>query len=486
VAGLSFFRPKPVSVDPGDMSDPRSLPLQDKLMMLGAIFRGDQQAAMQVPMMAAARAQSARQAGLEKEFSDYLGGQGASALPMRSATPPPEIAPSGPSLGPFCGPADARQGRRAERQAGHSAHSAQPGRKGPPTVRGALGLLQRMQAAGLPIKDSVEMLKAAQPNLTAFNDRMVDTADPNNINLELPQVDKGQQRVYDASGRPIGVMNQAGYVQAVADLEKAKTDAQERGKATYDLVDVPMADGSVVKMPRLTAVGRLTAGGGPGGSVPVTVGAGGGFGRSQTPGDKARAEADARAASERDFAAPKAYSGLQAQAAATDLVLSHLDRILGIGPDGKPTGKSMVTGGLGGTAGLNALLAGIPETGAHNLEAMMDPIKANIGFDKLAEMRANSPTGGALGQVSDKENKMLQSVYESLDQKQSPEQLRANLTRLRAELVKARDNRKAAFSRQYPNGTESPAQPAVGGGSPRITPEQARAELARRRAQAGR
>jgi len=80
------------------------------------------------------------------------------------------------------------------------------------------------------------------------------------------------------------------------------------------------------------------------------------------------------------------------------------------------------TAGLGGT-----MLSKIPGTDATDLMKLIDSVKANAGFDKLQAMREASPTGGALGQVSDKEIRFLQSVFGSLDQDQSPKQLKYNL-----------------------------------------------------------
>ena len=46
-------------------------------------------------------------------------------------------------------------------------------------------------------------------------------------------------------------------------------------------------------------------------------------------------------------------------------------------------------------------------------------------------MRAASPTGGALGAISDREIILLSSTLASLSQKQSPEQLAQNIKQLR-------------------------------------------------------
>jgi hypothetical protein len=79
------------------------------------------------------------------------------------------------------------------------------------------------------------------------------------------------------------------------------------------------------------------------------------------------------------------------------------------------------------TAGFGALAANIPATDARNLQAKLETIKANLGFDRLQQMREESPTGGALGQVAVQELIALQSTVASLDQKQSPTQLAASL-----------------------------------------------------------
>jgi hypothetical protein len=69
------------------------------------------------------------------------------------------------------------------------------------------------------------------------------------------------------------------------------------------------------------------------------------------------------------------------------------------------------------------------------VKALLDGVRANIGFDKLQAMRAASPTGGALGQVSDSENKLLQSTLGSLTQAQSREQFKYTLDRLESQYL---------------------------------------------------
>lgn len=69
-------------------------------------------------------------------------------------------------------------------------------------------------------------------------------------------------------------------------------------------------------------------------------------------------------------------------------------------------------------------------TEANDVRALVQTIRANVGFDKLQNMRANSPTGGALGPVSDAENALLQATLGNLEQSQTKEQFIQNLDRL--------------------------------------------------------
>ncbi len=73
---------------------------------------------------------------------------------------------------------------------------------------------------------------------------------------------------------------------------------------------------------------------------------------------------------------------------------------------------------------------GFAGTPAHKVSRLLDTIKANAGFDRLQEMRDASPTGGALGQVSNLELGLLQSAIGSLEQSQGDEDLIYNLRRV--------------------------------------------------------
>lgn len=114
----------------------------------------------------------------------------------------------------------------------------------------------------------------------------------------------------------------------------------------------------------------------------------------------------------------KKKSAIKAQVDESKSLVRKIDEALaGVGPS--------TTGVVG------AISRNIPGTPAKNLNEVLKTVRANIGFDKLQNMRQNSPTGGALGQVSDRENELLQAVRGSLDQAQSLEQIQKNLKELR-------------------------------------------------------
>lgn len=72
----------------------------------------------------------------------------------------------------------------------------------------------------------------------------------------------------------------------------------------------------------------------------------------------------------------------------------------------------------------------VPGTDAFNLNQRLSTIKANLGFDRLQQMRDASPTGGALGQVAVQELNALQSTVGSLEIGQDRKELSKNLEKI--------------------------------------------------------
>lgn len=82
--------------------------------------------------------------------------------------------------------------------------------------------------------------------------------------------------------------------------------------------------------------------------------------------------------------------------------------------------------------GMAGMLANIPGTAAHNVANSLNTVKANISFERLNQMRQASPTGGALGAVSDSEQRLLSGSMAALEQSQDKAQFERNLKRTRA------------------------------------------------------
>ena len=75
-----------------------------------------------------------------------------------------------------------------------------------------------------------------------------------------------------------------------------------------------------------------------------------------------------------------------------------------------------------------------------DMEAIVKTLKANLGFDALQAMRDASPTGGALGQVSERELDFLQSAAGSLDVGMSRDALIQNIKSIRSSLERFNDS----------------------------------------------
>ncbi|WP_103035309.1 hypothetical protein [Castellaniella caeni] len=99
--------------------------------------------------------------------------------------------------------------------------------------------------------------------------------------------------------------------------------------------------------------------------------------------------------------------------------------------------------------GLTGMLPNIPGGAAANTQARLESLKSQIGFAVLQAMRDASKTGGALGQVSDFENKMLQNNLAALDTKQSPEEFANQLKKIIDYARGAKQRMQDAYMQQY-------------------------------------
>jgi hypothetical protein len=90
--------------------------------------------------------------------------------------------------------------------------------------------------------------------------------------------------------------------------------------------------------------------------------------------------------------------------------------------------RSLNLAGPGTTGLIGSVMAGIPGTGARDLVEMIQTQQGQIAFQALYDMRQASKTGGALGNVSNKEIKLLYSSFGALDPLMSEEELKTTLT----------------------------------------------------------
>jgi hypothetical protein len=105
-----------------------------------------------------------------------------------------------------------------------------------------------------------------------------------------------------------------------------------------------------------------------------------------------------------------------------DIVLDDIDRALA-----EVQSNPDATTGLAG-----GLMSGLPiPSPAKRVSGFLNGIKSNISIDNLQLMREQSPTGGALGNVSDKDLAILQGVYGDLSQSTDAPTFEYNLKRLR-------------------------------------------------------
>jgi len=102
-----------------------------------------------------------------------------------------------------------------------------------------------------------------------------------------------------------------------------------------------------------------------------------------------------------------------------------------------------------GTTGFFSPLKWIGGTTAADLAGNLETIKSDAFVSNITEMRQNSPTGGAVGNVSDKDLEMLQSLQTSFRQNLKPTTLRANLKKYQKIRAKVVADAKRGFVLKY-------------------------------------
>lgn len=86
---------------------------------------------------------------------------------------------------------------------------------------------------------------------------------------------------------------------------------------------------------------------------------------------------------------------------------------------------------------------------ATNAQADLDTLKSQIGVRVLTAMREASKTGGAVGNVTEKEWPILQNQLGSLQQSQTTAQFKSRLKEVKATLQRMQDNARQAYEADY-------------------------------------
>lgn len=140
--------------------------------------------------------------------------------------------------------------------------------------------------------------------------------------------------------------------------------------------------------------------------------------------------------------------------ASKQFAVNHANKVI----DDVTAAKSLVSGTTTGLVGAGS--AYVPGTDAYNLKQRLLTIKANLGFDRLQQMRDASPTGGALGQVAVQELQALQATVGSLELGQTRQELQQNLDK-----IELHYNNWLKAVGGTPTKLPSPATPAAAGWS---------------------
>lgn len=115
----------------------------------------------------------------------------------------------------------------------------------------------------------------------------------------------------------------------------------------------------------------------------------------------------------------------QAQASKLDDAKNTIRNVISAAREAKQKSGNWFATGFGAETA-----RGVGGTSASDVASLLNTIGANTAFDRLQDMREASPTGGALGAVSEIELRLLRDSIASIDQSQSDEQFQRNMDKV--------------------------------------------------------
>lgn len=245
----------------------------------------------------------------------------------------------------------------------------------------------------------------------------------------------GQQR-FDAQGNPIASGTPAAAPRPMSAEDRSMWGIPETDTTPYYLDEngqpKPIGGGGQT----INVGGNNDIGTIPAGMMVTRDAAGNVTGMQAIPGSPAEREAIA--------AAEATQAGTNQASRYGNVVVEDIDRALSV-LEKDPTWSTGILGqGMGLLKGSNS----------DRLNNLLDTVRANSAFDRLQAMRDASPTGGALGAVSERELGLLQSAIGSLETGNA-EDLAYNLKRLQTIYSEIIDGPKATTP--APNQSQAPA-----------------------------
>lgn len=181
--------------------------------------------------------------------------------------------------------------------------------------------------------------------------------------------------------------------------------------------------------------------------------------RARAAGLAEREKATGRAAGEREASLPGLRRAANRSIADASRKIGMINTL--IESEIAPNISGWTTGTFAGW------LSGIGGTKAADLQASLGTLRAYGAFSELQAMRDASPTGSALGSVTERELSLLEQAFADLEQSRSPESFRRALQRYELQVQMSWENTLNAYEDQF---GERPNIQAPGGASPPAAP----------------
>jgi hypothetical protein len=157
------------------------------------------------------------------------------------------------------------------------------------------------------------------------------------------------------------------------------------------------------------------------------------------PGGPASEKLQPKEIQTREAKYPQAITALKGFEAKTSKLERDIDELIA-----NKDGLNEITGYIAGRTDLSAMT----NAGRRAL-AKFNTITAKGGFSELQDMRNASPTGGALGNVSNQEGQQLVAAFGTLSRTQNADDLRSSLTTIKSDLQGSKQRVKEAFDETY-------------------------------------